>query len=321
MALISISSSSKSSRSSAEHWNQFNPISQVLDLTWIIVSHEVEPLFPHLHPGDAFSRQVRVDGREFTTEASVLDDPPCSQCHWSCFFQMQTCRRYQSSSSATKNSTLRPQELLSSSFCRRESADRGKQWVTTSSRPSSFGKQSIHWLLEAKQTFVETFVWWRHDIDNILALRNISMKSLHSKKYKSTFHPKSWFHPDACEWSSDGCCNHLRELVSYHKQGDWDISGFWVIHTPSRSPCHWKMFFLLQAAGSSRAVNPPRFGNTSWLIPCPPPLPTLCHFHTFWPFKLAAVSKYVKLQSKENIFNRKHLFFSPFNDHHFKSSI
>ena len=43
------------------------------------------------------------------------------------FFQKQTCRRYQSSSSrssAAKNSTLRPQELLSSSFCRRESADR-----------------------------------------------------------------------------------------------------------------------------------------------------------------------------------------------------
>ena len=38
-------------------------------------------------PGDAFSRQVRVDGREFATEASVLDDPPCSQCHWSCFFK------------------------------------------------------------------------------------------------------------------------------------------------------------------------------------------------------------------------------------------
>ena len=70
------------------------------------------------------------------------------------FFQKQTCRRYQSSSSRSsgaKNSTLRPQELLSSSFCRRESADRGKQWVTTSSRPSSFGKQSTHWILEAKQ--------------------------------------------------------------------------------------------------------------------------------------------------------------------------
>ena len=176
------------------------------------------------------------------------------------FFQKQTCRRYQSSSSRSsgaKNSTLRPQELLSSSFCRRESADRGKQWVTTSSRPSSFGKQSTHWLLEAKQIkhLSKPLCEWRHDIDNILALRNISMKSLQSKKYKSTFHPKSWFHPDACEWSSDGCCNHLRELVSYHKQGDWDISGLTDPYPESES-LPLKNVFSSSGCGELKGCEP-----------------------------------------------------------------
>ena len=36
--------------------------------------YEVEPLLPHLHPGDAFSRQVRVDGGELATDGVVLDD-------------------------------------------------------------------------------------------------------------------------------------------------------------------------------------------------------------------------------------------------------
>ena len=35
---------------------------------------EVEPLLPHLHPGDAFSRQVRVDGGELATDGLEVDD-------------------------------------------------------------------------------------------------------------------------------------------------------------------------------------------------------------------------------------------------------
>ena len=45
-----------------------------LDLTWFIVSDEVEPLLPHLHPGDAFSRQVGVDGGELATDGAEVDD-------------------------------------------------------------------------------------------------------------------------------------------------------------------------------------------------------------------------------------------------------
>ena len=40
----------------------------------MIVCDEVEPLLPHLHPGDAFSRQVRVDGGELATDGEVVDD-------------------------------------------------------------------------------------------------------------------------------------------------------------------------------------------------------------------------------------------------------
>ena len=36
---------------------------------------EVKPLRAHLHPGDALSRQVRVDGGELATEGLVVDDP------------------------------------------------------------------------------------------------------------------------------------------------------------------------------------------------------------------------------------------------------
>ena len=34
----------------------------------------MEPFFLHLHPSDAFSRQVRVDGGELATESPMLDD-------------------------------------------------------------------------------------------------------------------------------------------------------------------------------------------------------------------------------------------------------
>ena len=40
---------------------------------WIVFD-EVEPLLAHLHPGDALSRQVRVDGGELATEGMVVDD-------------------------------------------------------------------------------------------------------------------------------------------------------------------------------------------------------------------------------------------------------
>ena len=43
-------------------------------LTCLSLFDEVEPLLPHLHPGDAFSRQVRVDGGELATDGFVLDD-------------------------------------------------------------------------------------------------------------------------------------------------------------------------------------------------------------------------------------------------------
>ena len=43
-------------------------------LTGLSLFDEVEPLLPHLHPGDAFSRQVRVDGGELATDGAVLDD-------------------------------------------------------------------------------------------------------------------------------------------------------------------------------------------------------------------------------------------------------
>ena len=42
--------------------------------TWFSLYDEVEPLLPHLHPGDAFCRQVRVDGGELATDGVVLDD-------------------------------------------------------------------------------------------------------------------------------------------------------------------------------------------------------------------------------------------------------
>ena len=34
----------------------------------------MEPLLPHLNPGDAFSSQVRVDGGELATDGVVVDD-------------------------------------------------------------------------------------------------------------------------------------------------------------------------------------------------------------------------------------------------------
>ena len=37
-------------------------------------SDEVEPLLPHLYPGDAFSRQVRVDAGKLATDGAVVDD-------------------------------------------------------------------------------------------------------------------------------------------------------------------------------------------------------------------------------------------------------
>ena len=45
-----------------------------ISVTWQIVFDEVEPLLPHLHPSDAFSRQVRVDGGELATDGEVVDD-------------------------------------------------------------------------------------------------------------------------------------------------------------------------------------------------------------------------------------------------------
>ena len=36
--------------------------------------NKVEPLLAHLHPGDALSRQVRVDGGELATDGEVVDD-------------------------------------------------------------------------------------------------------------------------------------------------------------------------------------------------------------------------------------------------------
>ena len=43
-------------------------------LAWYFGCDEVEPLLPHLHPGDAFSRQVRVDGGELATDGVEVDD-------------------------------------------------------------------------------------------------------------------------------------------------------------------------------------------------------------------------------------------------------
>ena len=43
-------------------------------LTWFFLFDELEPLLPHLHPGDAFSHQVRVDGGELATDGLVVDD-------------------------------------------------------------------------------------------------------------------------------------------------------------------------------------------------------------------------------------------------------
>ena len=48
--------------------------SSYIYLTWSIVSDEVEPLLARLHAGDAFSRQVRVDGGELATDGFVVDD-------------------------------------------------------------------------------------------------------------------------------------------------------------------------------------------------------------------------------------------------------
>ena len=36
--------------------------------------NKVKPLLAHLHPGDALSRQVRVDGGELATDVVVVDD-------------------------------------------------------------------------------------------------------------------------------------------------------------------------------------------------------------------------------------------------------
>ena len=49
-----------------------------LNVNWILTcwaaSIEVEPLLAHLHPGDALSRQVRVDRGELATDGEVVDD-------------------------------------------------------------------------------------------------------------------------------------------------------------------------------------------------------------------------------------------------------
>ena len=42
--------------------------------TCLFLCDEVKPFLPHLHPGDAFCRQVRVDRGELATESIVLDD-------------------------------------------------------------------------------------------------------------------------------------------------------------------------------------------------------------------------------------------------------
>ena len=43
-------------------------------LTWFFLFDELEPLLPHLHPGDAFSHQVRVDGGELASDGREVDD-------------------------------------------------------------------------------------------------------------------------------------------------------------------------------------------------------------------------------------------------------
>ena len=49
--------------------------------TCLSLCDEVEPLLPHLHLGDAFSRQVGVYGGELATDGFELDDllDGCSQ--------------------------------------------------------------------------------------------------------------------------------------------------------------------------------------------------------------------------------------------------
>ena len=43
-----------------------------MDSTCFCDFDKVKPLLPHLHPGDAFSRQVRVDGGELATDFVVV---------------------------------------------------------------------------------------------------------------------------------------------------------------------------------------------------------------------------------------------------------
>ena len=57
-----------------------------------MASDEVEPLIPHLHPGDAFSRQVRVDRGELATEGVVLDDLLHSCSHLPHAFDAAVCK-------------------------------------------------------------------------------------------------------------------------------------------------------------------------------------------------------------------------------------